>query len=919
MKSYKNLILPFLIFCVLFGTINLSTIGFSQQATNPTRILILPFDVAGAAEPYALGFPVALECSFNVIDGVFVPPIGDGFVTYQRLQQQQRFDAASLAEPYNASVIISGIVAADGSVQIGLSGPSYLEPEDSFYSGNLADPKTLIGKVIYGVLEAINVTPTDADNTEIVAVLSQIPSLPGMQVAASSSSRIIVPSKTEIDAASSLDPNSSWVLAERARTLSSGLAPSEAIAVAERAVSIAPQDIEAMIVYAVVQQLAGKAAEARQAYEAALQINPSHPIALQGRASLTDDLAQAQRDLNQALIMYPRLESAYLFLAQLQRANGGNQALQTLQKGALKVPNSQRLKRAIIEEAANIGDSSSALGYLQGLVSSNPSPEIYALATSLPDDIFAEALTLVREGQSRFPENVDLVIAEATLYNNNGDVPATVTSLERALELSPDSVVVLNQLAITYARNGEIDKAQTVIENATDNLDNIIVQYNLAQILLEAGNQNGEAVRILDAIQGVYTNDPDFLTVYGIALGRIGQIGRAVTALDEALRLNPNSTEAAQAKDALAQATTVVITDEALVGSQVSEFNAEQRTLFNSAFKALNEANIAQAISDLETARALGDNAQLAFYYGFALQRQERFQEAIDAYNAALTTLPDSPTLLNNLGFAYYSVGDLENAINRLESALTLDPNNNDAKLNLGLISYGIGNFPRAIELLQVLIADSPEFADVTVNINQGEEELTVSSLIARAQQQDQAQLGAVENAGAASLSPDAQAALDEGISLMEAERYADAVGSFERSRSYEDTAGAAFYHGFALQRSGRPDLAIDAYQRAATELGDNPSLYNNLGSSYFMVGLFGEALLALEKSLALDPANKSTFLNYGMVNYKLERYAKAVEAWDETLRLDPSLAAAPLRIDEATPNAPLQELLDNARQQASN
>ncbi len=920
MNSYKKLILLSFIFCIF----SIPSIGLSQQTTvavnSPTRILILPFDVAGAAEPYALGFPVALERSFNVIDGVFVPPIGDGFVMYQRLQQAQRFDAASLAEPYNASVIVSGRVAADGNVQIGLSGPNYLEPEDHFYSGNLADPKRLIGEVLYGTLQTIGITPTDIDITEINAVLSQVPSLPGMQVAASSSSRILVPSKSEIDAAFALDPNSSWVLAERARTLSSGFSPTEALSVADQAVSIAPQDIEAVIVKAVVHQLAGNIEQARQAYAAALQINPNHPIALQGRASLTNDLAQAQFDLNQALIMYPRMESAYLFLAQLQSGNGGNQALQTLQKGALKVPTSQRLKRAIIEEAANIGDSSSALSYLQGLVSSSPSPESYALATSLPADIFNDALNMVREGQGRFPENVDLLIAEATLYNNNGDVASTISTLERAQQLAPTNVVVLNQLAITYARNGDIEKAQAVIESGTDTLDNIIVQYNLAQILLEAGNQNAEAVRILDAIQGVYTNDPDFFTVYGIALGRIGQIDRAVVALNEALRLNPNATEAAQARDALSQAasTTTFITDEAIVGADVSQLNEQQSALFNNAFKALADANVTQALTDLEAARALGDNPQLAFYHGYALQTEGRYQEAIAAYNVALATLPDSPTLLNNLGFASYSVGDLQTAVGHLERAVAIDPNYNEAKLNLGLISYAGGNFTRAVEVLQAVSADNPALMDVMVNINQGEEQLSFADLIARAQQQEQAQLSGVQTTGTINLSPDAQAALDEGIALLDEDRYADAAGSFARSRSVEDTAAAAFYHGIALQRSGQPDLAIEAYLRATEDFSDNPNLLNNLGFAYFVVGFSGEALLAFERALAINPSDKSTLLNYGIVNYKLERYSKAVEAWEETIRLDPTLAEAPLTIDEVTPTAPLRELLEVARQRVA-
>jgi len=141
----------------------------------------------------------------------------------------------------------------------------------------------------------------------------------------------------------------------------------------------------------------------------------------------------------------------------------------------------------------------------------------------------------------------------------------------------------------------------------------------------------------------------------------------------------------------------------------------------------------------------------------------------------------------------------------------------------------------------------------------------------------------------------------------MEQERFADAVGSFARSRQYEDSAAAAFYHAFALQRSGQPDLAIEAYLRASQELGDNVNLLNNLGFAYFMVGFSGEALLALEKAISINPEDKSTLLNYGIVNFKLERYAKAVEAWDKTISLDPNMSEAPLTIDEVTPTAPLR------------
>ncbi|MEZ4629696.1 MAG: hypothetical protein R2880_03095 [Deinococcales bacterium] len=53
----------------------------------------------------------------------------------------------------------------------------------------------------------------------------------------------------EMDGAASLDPSSSWVLSEQARTVLSSGSPTEALRIAEQASNLVPQDIESSIIY----------------------------------------------------------------------------------------------------------------------------------------------------------------------------------------------------------------------------------------------------------------------------------------------------------------------------------------------------------------------------------------------------------------------------------------------------------------------------------------------------------------------------------------------------------------------------------------------------------------------------------------------------------------------------------------------
>nr|MDQ3398860.1 hypothetical protein [Deinococcota bacterium] len=105
---------------MLFGFLNFSVLSFSlslaQEAQDEVRrIVVLPFTTTETASPYAAGMAASLQRSLNVIDHVYVPPVGDVLAVAERLRSLERLSPASLAEAFDAVAVVSGRVEATGA------------------------------------------------------------------------------------------------------------------------------------------------------------------------------------------------------------------------------------------------------------------------------------------------------------------------------------------------------------------------------------------------------------------------------------------------------------------------------------------------------------------------------------------------------------------------------------------------------------------------------------------------------------------------------------------------------------------------------------------------------------------------------------------------------------------------------------
>lgn len=690
-------------------------------AQSVTRLVVVPFNAPQSADSYALGLAAGLERSLNVIDGVFVMPVGDALNVSQRLEVRGELSPETVAQAFEAQAVIGGEITTSGTqaqVQIAFAGPAFPDGRLVTVQGPLAEPPRLLAAVANAVVSELGLRISADDRRQLDAVTAAAPSLPSLSAVASASLRLDVPNLAALAAAADLDGNSSWVLAEQARGLALSGDEAAALAVSRRAVDVGPLDIEAWVVRGIILLSAGDTAGAAQAFDRALAINSVHAMALSGKGQLGGTEARAL--FERALVSYPRLVVAYLNLAELLGAQDPQLALRRLREGALRVPDSASLHAAVMEQAIRLGDVAGAAAYLRQVLAEDPAanPGIYALATRLPGERFgAEALAIVRSGRERYPTSATLVLAEAELLAQQGDFAAAEAVLADAVAQAPRHLGLVNQLAIVQARQGKLDEARATLEAVA--MQDPRLQLNLAQIYLQAG-QSRAAAALLEPLLARYADDPEVYTLLGIALGRSGQFDRALSALEQALALNPGDSQALAAKNAIEQNRNVTGGMEIPLGAAGPAFEA--------GLAALEQNDLSRALAEFRQARAAQDHGLLAFYEGYTLQLLGDLRAAVTSYERALQDLPNSATVLNNLGFAYFNLGRYDRALTYLAQATQADAANVQAQLNLGLVLYSLSRYRDAVGPLERALSLQPSLAEVMVTTDAGR--LSLSALL---------------------------------------------------------------------------------------------------------------------------------------------------------------------------------------------
>lgn len=99
------------------------------------------------------------------------------------------------------------------------------------------------------------------------------------------------------------------------------------------------------------------------------------------------------------------------------------------------------------------------------------------------------------------------------------------------------------------------------------------------------------------------------------------------------------------------------------------------------------------------------------YYLGLVLDAQEKIEEALSQYQAALAHHPNDSRVYNKLGLLMDKAGKPDRAVAYLEKSVQLDPPNTIARFNLGVALMQQGNYSRGFEELAEVLRVHPHDA----------------------------------------------------------------------------------------------------------------------------------------------------------------------------------------------------------------
>ena len=199
--------------------------------------------------------------------------------------------------------------------------------------------------------------------------------------------------------------------------------------------------------------------------------------------------------------------------------------------------------------------------------------------------------------------------------------------------------------------------------------------------------QLDEAQGLYEQILAVHRNHYHALHLLGVVVSMKGRHGYARRLIETSLVLQPDD------PDALANLGQVYFSlglfEQAWRCCQqsIDLQPANARCQLNCGKSLRQLGRFSEAIAYFDEAIRLQPTLADAFSNrGFCLHNLGRFDEALDDYNAVLQWRPDSAEVLNNRGHALFAVQRHEEAVADIEQALQLSPNFPDALYHRGLM-----------------------------------------------------------------------------------------------------------------------------------------------------------------------------------------------------------------------------------------
>ena len=482
---------------------------------------------------------------------------------------------------------------------------------------------------------------------------------------------------------------------------------------------------------------------------------------------------------------------------------------------------------------------------------------------------FDKALESAQKSTSLSEGGTDAQLLTGNIYFESGKYDEAIAAYRQVLEKSPDNPRVLYNLGSALMKKGDEFAAMEYFKKAAtaDRIGDVAYKaYSRLGVMCIERKQFEDAEKYLK--EAVAIRPGDALNRYNLGIAYLRQ-NKTAEALEELKKSEETGEADAAVLEGIGDAYfTLKNYDKSLdvynrlrknnernvrILSRIGEIYYEKGEL-DGAYEAY------RSITAIEPAT---ENARVAYLnMGNILDDQQRFDEAIEAYQRALAISPKDDGAYYNLGIAYKHAGKPELAITSWKKAAELDPNNAAPAVAIADYYYERGFYDLAESEYRRIVAkwpniQEPHFKIATMYYKRGNYDYAMNAhdkVIELDPNSDLARKALINKAILVSKTGAGEEVLDRSKNLVQKALLMKpddaealfALGIIYMKKEMYDNATDTFYQ--VVKGSSEPKLTADAY--------------NNIGKCYYKKHQYKKALQAFTRGIDEDPGNEEIRMN---------------------------------------------------------
>lgn len=241
------------------------------------------------------------------------------------------------------------------------------------------------------------------------------------------------------------------------------------------------------------------------------------------------------------------------------------------------------------------------------------------------------------------------------------------------------------------------------------------------------------------------------------------------------------------------------------------------------------------------------DNAEFKFYLANVYKLSSEMQKAESTYKELLQQKGPHPALFNNLGTIYFAQERYQDAITNYYAAIDLQPNYIDAYYNLALALNKLRDYQKSIEVLTNLLALSPTHLPAWFQLG----------VLYMRQDKNKDAIKAFEHV--LQESPHFETLVNMATVYLKAGDMQKAKNYYQQALQIEvSDAQTLFNLGVIALSERKLKEAINYFLGVVKKMPEHVAAHNNLAYVYLLLNQRSEALAHFSQIKQLEPENKA-------------------------------------------------------------